>query len=81
MTELLAKVNRITGWLSLLFLAVFTLTGFAMVGMWRMDEVIGVRRASWLHSTPYMIYPMIIVALVHSILCAWRYLLKWTKRK
>lgn len=81
MKEFMVKLNKWTGWLSLLFIIVFALTGFAMVGMWGMDELVGVRRATWLHTTPYTIYPMLIVVLIHSILCVHRAVGKWTKRK
>ncbi|MDD5111017.1 MAG: hypothetical protein PHG85_00560 [Candidatus Altiarchaeota archaeon] len=77
----MTKINRWTGWLSLAYMIVFIATGFAMVGMWDFDKIISVRRAGMLHSSPYMIYPMLVVVIVHSLTCIQRWLSGWTKRR
>jgi UPF0716 family protein affecting phage T7 exclusion len=81
MKAFLLRINRWAAWLTLLYMMLFTLTGFAMVGMWGMDNVINVRTAARLHSSPYTIYPMLLAVLVHSLFCIHGRISKWmTKR-
>ena len=78
--NLIHKINKWTGWLSLLFIALFTLTGFAMAGMWGLDGIIGVRRANMLHTSPYTVYPMLIVVIVHTLTSMKRWIARWKKK-
>ena len=81
MNALLFRISRWAAWLSLFYMLLFISTGFAMAGMWNLDEVINVRTATWLHSSPYTIYPMVVVVLFHSLFCIYARLPKWLKKK
>ena len=81
MADLLVRIKHWTGWLSLLFIVFFAVTGFAMAGMWSMDKVIRPLTATRLHTSPYAVYPMILVVAIHSILRLQRACGKWLARK
>ena len=81
MKGLLFKLSRWAAWFSLFYMALFIATGFAMVGMWNFDKIINVRTAAYLHSSPYTVYPMLLVVFIHSIICIKAAVMKWTAKR
>jgi len=71
------RLSRIAAWISFLLIIVYVLTGFAMVGMWNMDSLIGVRRSTYWHTNIYLAYLLLITVLTHSLICIKNTLKKW----
>jgi len=73
---LLNRINRLTAWLAFLLMGVFVITGFGMVGMWGMDDILGAARSAYWHNNHYLAYLLIIVVVIHASICLYRTLRK-----
>lgn len=74
---LLDKINRYTAWLSFIIVAVYLATGFGMVGIWGVRELLGKARAEYWHSNIYLAYLLILSLGVHALICFYRTLKRY----
>ena len=71
----LVKVGRLTGWLLLLFIAVYLVTGYAMCDKFEAKRLISVETAQIIHRDFDL--PLLYTFLVHAIVSAYLAFRRW----
>jgi hypothetical protein len=56
---------------------VYILTGFAMLGMWNMDSILGYQRSNYWHNNIYLAYLLVLTVFIHSLFCIKNTLKRW----
>ncbi len=71
----LTKIARITGWLLLIMVTLYILTGFALCGKFGFSKVIDVQTALEIHQI--FDWPLIGIFLVHSVITIYFAFRRW----